>query len=83
MTIKAGGVANFGVSVSGTPSDFSWYKIDMTGHRILLGSGPSPFYTLSPVKLSDGARYFAVCSDLLGNTIESAAAQLTVIPSGD
>jgi len=49
----------------------------------LVSSGSSPFLSLSPVQISDAARYFVVCADLLGNTIESAAAQLTVLPKGD
>ena len=83
LTLNAGGAANFGVFVSGSPSVFSWYKINLAGTRTLVSSGSSPFLSLSPVQASDAARYFVVCADLLGNTIESSAAQLTVLPKGD
>jgi len=83
LTLNAGGAANFGVFVTGSPSVFSWYKINLAGTRTLVSSGSSPFLSLSPVQISDAARYFVVCADLLGNTIESAAAQLTVLPKGD
>jgi hypothetical protein len=83
LTLNAGGAANFGVFVSGSPSVYSWYKINQSGARTLVSSGSGPFLSLSPVKISDAARYFVVCADLLGNTIESAAVQLTVLPKGE
>ena len=48
-----------------------------------MSTGTGPFLSLSPVQISDAARYFVVCADLLGSTIESAAVQLTVLPKGD
>ena len=83
LTLNAGGAANFGVFVSGSPSVYSWYKINPSGVRTLVSTGTGPFLSLSPVQISDAARYFVVCADLLGSTIESAAVQLTVLPKGD
>jgi Immunoglobulin I-set domain len=83
LTLNAGGAANFGVFVSGSPSVYSWYKINPAGVRTLVSGVSVPFLSLSPVQIPDGARYFVVCADLLGNTIESAAVQLTVLPKGE
>ena len=83
LVLKAGGAANFGVTVSGNPTAFSWYKIDGKGERTLLSSSSSPFLALSPVRVSDSGRYYVVCSDLLGNTIESAVVQLTIVQAGE
>jgi Immunoglobulin domain/NHL repeat/Immunoglobulin I-set domain len=83
LTLNADGAANFGVFVSGSPSVYSWYKINPSGVRTLVSTGTGPFLSLSPVQISDAARYFVVCADLLGSTIESAAVQLTVLPKGD
>ena len=43
---------------------------------------PTSLNIIGPL-YANAARYFVVCADLLGSTIESAAVQLTVLPKGD
>jgi hypothetical protein len=83
ITVSAGGVANFGVQISGSASVYSWYKVRSNGQRALLSSGDLPFLSLVNISSADAARYFVVASDNFGNTVESAQATLTVVPSGE
>jgi len=83
ITVSAGGVANFGVKLSGSASAYSWYKVGASGQRVLLSSGSSPFLSLSNVSKANAGRYFVVASDDFGNTVESAQAVLTVVPAGE
>ncbi len=83
ITVSVGGVANFGVKLSGAASVYSWYEIADNGQRMLISSGDVPFLSLTNVAIPDAGRYFVIASDDFGNTVESDQAVLTVVPAGE
>jgi hypothetical protein len=78
VTIGAGGVANFGVVVNGSPIVYTWYK----GGTVMSTNG-SPFFTLSPAVLGHAGDYFVVATDAFNRTVESTHVHLTVVPLGE
>jgi hypothetical protein len=84
ITVQVGGIANFGVGVTGLPALFQWHQIDETGKDTLLKSSASPFLTINPVSTSSAGTFYAVVTDTLGRpSLETPHATLTVIPAGE
>ena len=82
VTIGAGGAANFGVVVTGSPVSFSWYK-ETGAVDAKMNTSPSPFFTLSPVAAANAGDYYVVATDAYSREVVSTQVHLSVIPLGE